>query len=157
MPNGRVMVELGRHLGMLADQLAASMREADRECVSVGESFHELAAARSSLDEIAGVEPARGELRGICRQMGESLHAAVVALQYHDRLAQRLGLIGAGLDRLQALLHSGADRDHEEWMKALHEVERVNRAERQRLGPESTGSYAIVDERRAADSTVELF
>ena len=44
--NGELSVvigEFGRHLDMLAEQLGASLSDADRDCVSVGQSFHDLA------------------------------------------------------------------------------------------------------------------
>jgi AraC-like DNA-binding protein len=133
-----VIGEFGRHLDMLSEQLGASLREADGECASVGESFHDMAVARNSLDAIRCPEPAQSTVQHSCRQIGESLHAAVTALQYHDRLSQRLGLIRTGLSRLQALLTDSSPRSYEEWLHALREVEQINRAEQRRLGPDST-------------------
>jgi hypothetical protein len=98
-----VIVEFGRHLDMLAERLGASLLEADRECESVGESFRDMAAAKNTIDGVSCQEPEQSILRDSCRQICESLHAAVVALQYHDRLSQRLGLIRTGLNRLQNL------------------------------------------------------
>jgi hypothetical protein len=130
-----VIVEFGRHLDMLAEQLGASLMEADRDCVSVGESFHELAAAKTTIDRVSCGEPIRSVLRDSCKQIGDSLHSAVVALQYHDRLAQRLALVRAGLDRLQTMLHDRSARSYDEWLQSLRDVERINRAEQQRLIP----------------------
>ena len=45
---------------VVAEQLAASLLEANRECVSVGKSFHELVAAKCTIDEISCVEPEPG-------------------------------------------------------------------------------------------------
>src|ERR1700722_10155537 len=78
-----VIVEFGRHLDILAEQLAASLMEADRECVSVGESFHELAVVKRTIEGVSCAEPQLSVLRDSCKKIGESLHAAVVALQYH--------------------------------------------------------------------------
>ena len=47
-----VIVEFGRHLDMLAEQLNGALTEADRECHSVGESFHDMATAKNI---IAGI------------------------------------------------------------------------------------------------------
>jgi hypothetical protein len=152
-----LIAEFGRHLDILADQLGASVLEADRECVSVGESFHELAAARSIIDGMDCPEPQRSALRKTGRQMGESLHAAVVALQYHDRLAQRLGLVRAGLDRLQLLLKDDRSRSYDEWIRSLHEVERINRSERLRLGPEPDDGPGVAQSAGEPASDVELF
>jgi hypothetical protein len=152
---GEVIAEFGRHLDMLAEQLSASVAEADRECATVGDSFHQLSAARAEIEKVACPEPGRGVLRHSCRQIGESLHNAVVALQYHDRLAQRLGLVRAGLERLQTLLQEPAPRSYQVWLASLRELEHTNRIEQQRLGPVQDPS----DPAAAAlpQSSVELF
>lgn len=152
---GEVIAEFGRHLDTLAEQLSASIMEADRQCVSVGESFHELAAARRIIDGIACAEPVRTTLAETGRQMGASIHTAVVALQYHDRLAQRLVLVRAGLDRLQSLLHTKPGRSYEEWLQSLRDVDRVNRAERLRLAPGPATDAGMASS--AGSSSVELF
>ena len=152
-----VITEFGRHLDMLAEQLGASLSEADRDCVSVGESFHELAAAKSTLDGIGCPEPERSLLRGAAKQMGESLYAAIIALQYHDRLAQRLVIIRAGLDRLQTLLHDDSPRTHQEWLHSLRQVEQLNCTERQRLAPDPASSAAGPAADPMLQSSVELF
>lgn len=151
-----VIAEFGRHLDMLAEQLGASLMEADRECVSVGESFHELSAAKGTIEGMVCDEPARTALRSSCKQIGDSLHTAVVALQYHDRLAQRLALVRAGLIRLQNLLQDDSARSYEEWLQALREVEQTNRTEQKRLGPpvgQTNGSEPCA----LSQSSVELF
>jgi hypothetical protein len=152
-----VIVEFGRHLDMLAEQLGASVMEADRECVSVGESFHEMAAARNTLVGIHCSEPGHSILHSSCEQIGESLHTAVVALQYHDRLSQRLGLVRAGLDRLQTLLHDESPRSYDEWLESLRDVERINRVEQRRLGPATIEDAASGHAPGMSQSSVELF
>src|ERR1700733_5685617 len=133
---GVVIGEFGRHLDMLAEQLGASLSDADRDCVSVGESFHDLADAKSKIADIHCDEPARTVLKHSCEQIGNSLHAAVVALQYHDRLSQRLALIRTGLNRLQELLHDPTVRPYNDWLESRRQVEQLNRIEQSRLGPE---------------------
>jgi len=153
-----VIVEFGRHLDMLAEQLGTSLIEADRDCVSVGESFHELAAAKTTIDGVSCAEPVRSVLRDSCKQIGDSLHAAVVALQYHDRLAQRLVLVRSGLDRLQTMLHDRSARSYDEWLQSLRDVERINRAEQQRLVP--AAAHGQIDDSEPltlSHNSVELF
>jgi hypothetical protein len=152
-----VIVEFGRHLDILAEQLGASVMEADRDCVSVGDSFHEMASARMTLESLDCTEPARSVLRDSCLQIGESLQTAVVALQYHDRLSQRLGLVRMGLTRLQNLLHDESPRSYDEWLASLREVEHRNRIEQQRLGPKPLETEASVYEPDLSQSSVELF
>jgi hypothetical protein len=153
-----VIGEFGRHLDMLAEQLSASLSEADRECVSVGESFHDLADAKNTIADVHCDEPVRTVLRHSCDQIGSSLHAAVVALQYHDRLAQRLGLIRTGLNRLQELLHDPSVRPYNDWLESLRHVEHLNRIEQRRLGPETDmGQSDPAHRSAAANDGVELF
>ena len=64
--NGELRVvigEFGRHLDMLAEQLGASLSEADRDCVSVGESFHDLADAKNKMADINCDEPGQTVLK----------------------------------------------------------------------------------------------
>jgi hypothetical protein len=159
--NGELRVvigEFGRHLDMLAEQLGASLSEADRECVSVGESFHDLADAKNMIADVDCDEPIRTVLKHSCEQIGNSLHAAVVALQYHDRLAQRLALIRTGLNRLQELLHDPTVRPYNDWLESLRHVEHLNRIEQRRLGPETDMRQSrAADRSAAANDSVELF
>ena len=155
---GVVIGEFGRHLDMLAEQLGASLSDADRDCVSVGESFHDLADAKSKIADIHCDEPARTVLKHSCEQIGNSLHAAVVALQYHDRLSQRLALIRTGLNRLQELLHDRTGRSYHDWLESLRHVENLNRIEQRRLGPEADmGQSDAAHRSAAANDGVELF
>lgn len=158
--NGELRVvigEFGRHLDMLAEQLGASLSEADRDCVSVGESFHDLADAKNKIAVVDCDEPARTFLKHSCEQIGNSLHAAVVALQYHDRLAQRLALIRTGLNRLQELLHDPTVRPYNDWLESLRQVEQLNRIEQSRLGPEAQLGRSTAERSAAASDAVELF
>ena len=66
-------------------------------------------------------------------EIGASLEAAVVNLQCHDRLAQRVGHICAGLDSLHTAAADGVERPNQEWLRLLREVERRQHAEQARL------------------------
>src|SRR5438309_507026 len=129
-----VIGEFGRHLDMLAEQLGASLSEADRECVSVGESFHDLADAKDRIADVDCAEPVRTVLMHSFDRIGNSLPCAVVALLYHDRLVQRLMLIRTGLNRLQQLLHDPTVRPYNDWLESLRHVEHLNRMEQRRVG-----------------------
>jgi hypothetical protein len=152
-----VVAEFGRLLYVLGGQLGASLQEADRECMAVGESFHELAAANSRIEGISCQEPEQTAMRQSCKLIAGSLNAAVVALQYHDRLAQRVGHIRAGLNRLQDLLLDGSARSHEEWLLLLCDIEQANNLELQRLAaktmPVDAGETALT----ATSHGIELF
>jgi hypothetical protein len=142
-----VIEEFARLLSVLSEQLADSLRESGRDCVAVGQSFHRLAAASEQIDAIAAQQPAIAGLREHCAEIGTSLAAAVGALQYHDRLAQRAGHIRAGLEHLQVLLRDRSERSYEDWLVLLRGVEQAQRAEQTRL-------MAAELERRG---TIEIF
>jgi hypothetical protein len=154
---GDVFVEFARHLDILADQLGASLTEADHEFLSVGEAFHELAAVRRTIEAIPCAEPQHTVLLDVSTRMGVALREAVTGLQYHDLLAQRVGLVRVGLERLQTLLHQHPARNLDDWLAALREAERVNRAERLRLGPEPDHLPDGSPTRTEAQGSVELF
>ena len=122
-----------RLLSMLSEQLADSLRESGRECVAVGQSFHRLGAASDQIAAIAAQQPAVAGLREHCAEIGTSLAAAVMALQYHDRLAQRVNYIRTALEHLQSLLRDRSERSYEDWLLLLRGVEQVQKAEQARL------------------------
>jgi hypothetical protein len=128
-----VIEEFGRVLDILGAQLSASVQEAEQECAAVGKAFRELATAKSRIDEIDCDPPACEVLRENSAQIGASLDAAVVGLQYHDRLAQRVGHIRAGLNHLQQVLRDGSERSHADWLELLRDVEEAHRQEQLRL------------------------
>jgi hypothetical protein len=157
-----VVEEFGRLLEIFSAQLAESLHEADGECTAVGESFHEMAAAKARIEGIECQEPERSVLRTECTRIGRSLGTAVEALQYHDRLTQRIGHIRVGLNHLQELLRHKPDRSDDDWLALLQNVERSYHLEWHRLaraaGP-GVGEAADADA-AAADangSSVELF
>jgi hypothetical protein len=128
-----VIEEFGNVLAVLGAELTRSVHEADREWVAVGDAFQQLAAANERIEAISGDEPKPGFLRDNCARISASLGEAIVALQYQDRLAQRIGHIRASLDHLQSFLKDGSDRSCEEWLIVLHHVEAAYRSEQARL------------------------
>jgi hypothetical protein len=134
-----VIEEFARLLSLLSEQLADSLHESGRDCVAVGQSFHRLAVASEEIDALAAQHPKAGALRERCAEIGVSLAAAVVALQYHDRLAQRVGHIRTGLEHLQELLRDRRERSYEDWLSMLRDVEKAQRAEQTRLVPSDLG------------------
>jgi hypothetical protein len=151
-----VIEEFGRLLSIFSAQLAESLQEADRECMAVGVSFNDLAAASARIEAVACPEPQQSLLRAECARIGESVGAAVVALQYHDRLAQRVGHIQAGLNHLQSILMHESQHSYEDWLRLLQNVERSYRLDWHRLAraaPENHGAAADA----VGNSSVELF
>jgi hypothetical protein len=128
-----VIAEFGRLLEIFSAQLAESLREADCECTAVGQSFQDLAAAKARIEQIACPPAAQAALARECAAIDGSLASAVVALQYHDRLNQRIGHIRVGLDHLQMLLREPTQRSDEEWLALLQNVDRTYQLEWHRL------------------------
>jgi hypothetical protein len=152
-----VIAEFGRLLEIFSDQLAESLREADRECTAVGQSFHDLAAAKSRIEQVACPPAARAALERECAAIDGSLGAAVTALQYHDRLTQRIGHIRVGLNHLQMLLREPTERGDEEWLALLQNVDRTYHLEWHRLARAVPAAAAAGDAAAADRDSVELF
>jgi hypothetical protein len=134
-----VVEEFGRLLDTFGQQLAASLQESDREYLALGDAFQELATAKSGIEAIICLEPHQTLLKRGCMRIGESLDAAVVALQYHDRLAQRVGHIRLGLDQLQTVLRDGTERSYDSWLTLLKSVEEKQMLEQRRLAAAASG------------------
>jgi len=153
-----VIAEFGRLLEIFSDQLAESLREADRECTAVGESFHDLAAAKARIEHVACPPAAHAALARECAAIDGSLGAAVTALQYHDRLTQRIGHIRVGLNHLQTLLREPTERGDEEWLALLKNVDRTYHLEWHRLARTVPKAAEASGDTAAADrDSVELF
>jgi hypothetical protein len=153
-----VIAEFGRLLEIFSAQLAESLQEADRECTAVGESFHDLAAAKARIEQVACPPAARAALARECAAIDGSLGTAVVALQYHDRLNQRIGHIRAGLNHLQMLLREPAARSDEEWLALLQNADRTYHLEWHRLARAVPSAEDAARDPAASDTdNVELF
>jgi hypothetical protein len=128
-----VIEEFARLLEVLGLQLGHSVREAEEEWGDLGSAFHRLAVANERVRKLACSSPIHSAIAEQSAEIGASLEAAVVTLQCHDRLAQRVGHICAGLDSLHTLLRDGVERPNQEWLRLLREVERRQHAEQARL------------------------
>jgi DNA anti-recombination protein RmuC len=128
-----VMAELERVLEVLGSQLLHSMQESAREWADVGAALDRLASANAQLQSLAEQQPPSTPIRTQSDAISASLAAAVVALQHHDRLAQRLGHIQSGIDDLRELLTDGVERSSTEWLVRLGAVEKLQRDEQDRL------------------------
>jgi hypothetical protein len=133
------MEEFAQVLAVLGTELSASVQAADRDIVDLAQAFQQLARANERTQSIARNDPALGPIGDNCAQISASLREAIIALQCHDRLAQRVGHIRAGLDHLRGLLQEAPDRSCDEWLGLLRQVEDSHRAEQERLtGPQIT-------------------
>ncbi len=125
--------ELARVLEMLGSQLEHSVRDSAQEWADVGAAFDRLSAANARLESLSQASPSSRAIHGETEQIRASLGEAVIALQHHDRLAQRLGHIRAGIDDLRHLLNSGVERSSPEWLMRLQSIERMQHDEHARL------------------------
>ena len=124
---------LVRVLEMLGSQLSHSVEESAQEWSVLGTAFARLSAANSRLAALSEASPTWSAIHCETGQIRESLGAAVVALQHHDRLAQRLGHIRSGIDDLRRLLISGVERSSAEWLMRLQSIERIQLEQHARL------------------------
>jgi hypothetical protein len=139
-----VIEEVGRLLGVFEAQLSDSLHQASQEFGSVGAAFQEIAAANGRITSVTLREPDMTSVRMNCECIGRSLSHAVVGLQSHDRLAQRLGHIRDGLDHLQNLLGDGNERSPAQWLHLLRGVDLAHQTEQSRLAAaESTANANI--------------
>lgn len=139
-----VIEEFARVLDVLGGRLTASMQEAEQDCAGVGRAF---AIAKGRVDGIVCHAPAGASVREDAAAIGVALDAAVIGLQYHDRLAQRVGHIRAALHQLQGVLRDGTERSYGDWLQLLRGVEQSHWLEQERLV--AAGS--------AANCSAELF
>lgn len=142
-----VLEEVGRLLGVFDAQLNDSLRQASDEFAAVGAAFQEIAAANERITSVNLREPEMISVRMNCERIGRSLSTAVVGLQCHDRLAQRLAHIRNGLEHLQNLLADGNERSQAQWLQLLRGVDLAHRTEHSRLAAAES----------AANANVELF
>lgn len=140
-----VIEEFGRVLDSFGSQIDASVKDADRECAAIGLAFQELGSAKRDLDTLECPQPARTLLRQHAARIGASLDAAVTAMQYQDRLTQRVGHIRVGLHRLQTLLRDGVDRSTEQWLELLRHVEEANQVEQERLAAAQSAAHGSAE------------
>ena len=125
--------ELARVLDGLGSQLLHSVEESTREWADVGAAFDRLAAANATLEALAEAMPLSVAIQAQSDEIHASLAAAVVALQHHDRLAQRLGHIRSGIEHLRDLFRDGVQRSSSEWCVRLAAIAQLQRQEQARL------------------------
>jgi hypothetical protein len=142
-----VIGEVGRLLEVFEAQLSDSLYQASHEFGLVGAAFQDIAAANERLISIPLREPETTQVRMNCERIRRSLADAVVGLQCHDRLAQRLGHIRDGLSHLQTLLGDGNERSDAQWLQLLRGVDLAHQTEQSRLAAAES----------AANANIELF
>jgi hypothetical protein len=140
-----VIEEVGRLLGVFEAQLSDSLHQASHEFGLVGAAFQEIAAANERLAAVTLREPELTSVRMNCERIGRSLSHAVMGLQCHDRLAQRLGHIRDGLDHLQNLLGDGNERSHAQWLQLLRGVDLAQQTEQSRLAAAESAAAANIE------------
>lgn len=121
--------QLRRFLELGSVQLDAAMKEADARVGSLAAAVSGLSTDALSIEQFAGellsgdaaaVEHARGHIGELAGRLSAHAHAAITALQFYDKLVQRLSHVRDGLvipaDRHQDAM-SEAD-----WEALLDEV-----------------------------------
>jgi hypothetical protein len=125
--------DLARVLDALGSQLVHSVEESTREWADVGAAFDRLATVNATLEALSEAMPLAVAIEAQSEEIRSALSSAVVALQHHDRLSQRLGHIRSGIVHLRDLLRDGVERSSSEWRLRLAAVEHLQREEQNRL------------------------
>jgi hypothetical protein len=96
---GALTVARGLHqfLNLGVAQLDAAMRESDAQVEQIAQCLAAIAMDLQQLDAGAHSEPAGAQVRNPATTIRASLQAAVKALQFYDKLIQRLTHVRAGL------------------------------------------------------------
>ncbi|MCL2636654.1 MAG: hypothetical protein FWD50_08550 [Betaproteobacteria bacterium] len=116
--------ETTRMLELAALQIEAAMRDGSASVNVLGQSFTTLAEHLKAVSQIAETLPnggptgkAKRQLSGVSEHMAGLVYQMIIALQFYDKLAQRLSHIGLSLGELSHLV---GDRSHlphpDEWV-----------------------------------------
>lgn len=150
--------ELRLILDIAAAQIDLAMRDSDPAVAVLTDAFSHIADRSESM--AAGVEIIRDEAPGVagqrlidfCTELSESTQSAVVALQFYDRLTQRLRHVKDNLEMLATLPGEKYRLDSpEQW-------ERLKRAVRNGYTGETEKALydAIMDSGIAADELNQI-
>jgi len=85
---------LHQFLNLGVAQLDAAVRESDTQVDKIAQS---LAAIATDLQQLEGLAPGEAQFKSLTTSMRASVQAAVKALQFYDKLIQRLTHVRAGL------------------------------------------------------------
>lgn len=162
-------------LDLCEAQMDAAMRDSDRSVDSLVNAFTELTQASTAISELsrqisaAGVAtPVAGEeLAQRCDAIGRQINEVVVAMQFYDKLSQRMGHVRHSLTTLAMFVCNRPqtqNRDH--WVKLLASLRRLYRTAEERAVFDLVAEGATSEDVRsaigkvqqeAADSSIELF
>ena len=133
-PSDRSVVAAVRRLrDLFSDRLRDSLAESDRGCVNACEAFESAGLASARISRSLAVAARPGTIAEEAMAMRESLNAATVALQFHDRLTQQVDHVRSGLNDLSRLLEGDVSGGRAEWDARLAAWGRHYEAEHHRL------------------------
>lgn len=121
-----------RLLDLFSDRLHDSLAESERGCVTACEAFANAGLASAGISRNLADAALPGAIAEEAMAMRESLSAATVALQFHDRLTQQVDHVRSGLNDLSRLL-GDASGGRSEWDARLAAWGRSYEAEHHRL------------------------
>lgn len=162
-------------LDLCEAQMDAAMRDSDRSVDALVGAFAELTQASMAISELsrqisaAGIAtPAAGEeLAQRCDAVGKQINEVVVAMQFYDKLSQRMGHVRHSLTTLAMFVCNRPqtqNRDH--WIKLLASLRRLYRTAEERAVFDLVAEGASLEDVRSAigkvqketaESSIELF
>jgi len=162
-------------LDLCEAQMDAAMRDSDRSVDALVNAFTELTQASAAISGLsrqmsaAGVAtPVAGEeLAQRCDAIGRQINEVVVAMQFYDKLSQRMGHVRHSLTTLAMFVCNRPQRqDRDHWVKLLASLRRLYRTAEERAVFDLVAEGASAEDVRsaigkvqeeAADSSIELF
>jgi len=128
--DGRVVLELRRFFELGAAQLDAAVRESDRRVERLTEAISAVAQDARALElEVLALdgppdraEQARSRIGALTQGLSEHVNAAITALQFYDKLVQRLTHVREGLAIPSDSAAASADPSATDWQALFEQV-----------------------------------
>lgn len=127
---GNVAAQLRRFLELGAAQLDAAVRESDSRVEKLAEAISDMASDARALElEVAALEgpeqraaQARARIRTLSEALGAHAQSAIIALQFYDKLVQRLTHVREGLAIPSDGAATAANPAGADWQALLEQV-----------------------------------
>ena len=122
--------ELRRMLLLVSAQLEIATRESDVSMARLTETFTRMLGCSSELEQATASPPPldqterwRAQLQSSTQQLSREIEQAIVALQFYDRLCQRLQHVAASCEAVRKLLNAKAANGRAgSWAEVLMEI-----------------------------------
>lgn len=167
-PAGAAGEQAARYLDLFASQVATCARDSEEPVGALGQSVLSIAASTTAIVEIVrATPPASAALRAAveqhCVAVLERVQRAVVALQFHDLLLQRLRHVCEGLTEVAATLRANRQPGPEVWhavgerIRARYSLHEQLTLFDQHVTGVTTADAGLAEPRQDGSRRVEIF